>query len=141
MDAAPTFHENIWRTKPLRVIEDEENASDLPRSLSLFDLMCIGIGGTVGSGVFATTGEIISGTAGSAAVISWIIGGLVCCINGIAYMELSTRVPSAGSAYAYAYYAIGELPAVIAADSGVRRGWGWCRSQLVAEDRGLASRG
>lgn len=98
MDAAPTFHENIWRTKPLRVIEDEENASDLPRSLSLFDLMCIGIGGTVGSGVFATTGEIISGTAGSAAVISWTIGGLVCCINGIAYMELSTRVPSAGSA-------------------------------------------
>lgn len=129
----PTFMENILRTKPLSVIHAEENSSDLPRSLSLFDLICIGIGGTVGSGVFSTTGDIISGTAGPAAVISWIIGGLVCCINGVAYMELTTRVPSSGSTYAYSYHAIGELPAVIAAwlltleygvsGAGVARSW------------------
>ncbi|KAF1329834.1 Amino acid-polyamine-organocation, partial [Globisporangium splendens] len=133
MESKPSFFENIWRTKPLKVIHAEENSADLPRSLSLFDLICIGIGGTVGSGVFATTGDIISGTAGPAAVLSWTIAGVVCCMNALAYMELSTRVPSSGSTYAYSYHAIGELPAVVAAwlltleygvsGAGVARSW------------------
>ncbi|DBA01499.1 TPA: hypothetical protein N0F65_004849 [Lagenidium giganteum] len=133
MEAQPTFLENVFRTKPLKVIHAEENSQDLPRSLSLFDLICIGIGGTVGSGIFATTGDIIKNTAGPAAVISWTIGGLVCIINALAYMELTTRVPSSGSTYAYAYHALGELPAVIGAwlltleygvsGAGVARSW------------------
>jgi amino acid transporter len=133
MEAKPTFMENLMRTKPLAVIHAEESSADLPRSLSLFDLICIGVGGTVGSGVFATTGDIISGTAGPAAVVSWIVSGVVVCINALSYMELTTRVPSSGSTYAYSYHAIGELPAVIAAwlitleygvsGSGVARSW------------------
>jgi amino acid transporter len=133
MEAKPTFLQNILRTKPLAVIKAEEAAEELPRQLSLFDLVCIGIGGTVGSGVFSTTGEIISGTAGPAAFVSWIIAGVVCCINALAYMELVTRVPSSGSTYAYSFYALGELPAVVAAwlltleygvsGSGVARSW------------------
>lgn len=133
MESQPSFFENVFRTKPLKVIHAEENSNDLPRSLSLFDLVCIGIGGTVGSGVFATTGDIISKTAGPGAVLSWTIAGIVCCMNALAYMELSTRVPSSGSTYAYSYHAIGELPAVIAAwlltleygvsGAGVSRSW------------------
>ncbi|RLN70909.1 hypothetical protein BBJ28_00012535, partial [Nothophytophthora sp. Chile5] len=133
MERKPTFMENILRTKPLSVIHAEEAAEDLPRQLSLFDLICIGIGGTVGSGVFSTTGDIISGTAGPAAFVSWVIAGVVCCINALAYMELVTRVPSSGSTYAYSFYALGELPAVVAAwlltleygvsGSGVARSW------------------
>ncbi|TYZ67425.1 hypothetical protein PybrP1_003977, partial [[Pythium] brassicae (nom. inval.)] len=124
---------SLWRTKPMTVIQAEENAQDLPRSLSLFDLICIGIGGTVGSGIFSTAGTIIASTAGPAAVISWIIGGVVCCFNALAYMELTTRIPSSGSTYAYAYHALGELPAVIAgwlltleyavSGAGVARSW------------------
>lgn len=64
MEAQPTFLQNVLRTKPLAVIHAEEAAEELPRQLGLFDLVCIGVGGTVGSGVFSTTGEIISGTAG-----------------------------------------------------------------------------
>ncbi|ETL97269.1 hypothetical protein L917_05404 [Phytophthora nicotianae] len=133
MDIKPTFMQNVLRTKPLAVIKAEEAAEELPRQLSLFDLVCIGIGGTVGSGVFSTTGDIISGTAGPAAFVSWVIAGVVCCINALAYMELVTRVPSSGSTYAYSFYALGELPAVIAAwlltleygisGSGVARSW------------------
>ncbi|GAB9468391.1 Amino acid-polyamine-organocation [Globisporangium polare] len=124
---------SMFRTKPMKVIQAEENAQDLPRSLSLFDLVCIGIGGTVGSGIFSTAGTIISTTAGPAAVISWVIGGVVCCLNALAYMELTTRIPSSGSTYAYAYHALGELPAVIAgwlltleyavSGAGVARSW------------------
>ncbi|RLN31387.1 hypothetical protein BBO99_00008761 [Phytophthora kernoviae] len=133
MERQPTVMENILRTKPLAVIHAEEAAEELPRQLSLFDLLCIGIGGTVGTGVFSTTGEIISTTAGPAAFVSWMIAGLVCCINALAYMELVTRVPSSGSTYAYSFYALGELPAVVAAwlltleygvsGSGVARSW------------------
>lgn len=144
MESKPSFMENIMRTKPMRVIHAEENSNDLPRALSLFDLVCIGIGGTVGSGVFATTADIISGTAGPAAVLSWTIAGVVCCMNALAYMELSTRVPSSGSTYAYAYHAIGELPAVIAAwlltleygvsGAGVARSWAGKVEEWLLED-------
>ncbi|KAE8907436.1 hypothetical protein PF005_g205 [Phytophthora fragariae] len=124
----------LWRTKPMAVIHAEENSQDIPRTLNMFDLCCIGIGGTIGSGIFSTAGSIISETAGPAAVLSWLVGGVICCLNALAYMELSTRVPSSGSTYAYAYHTIGELPAVVAAwlltleyavsGAGVARSWG-----------------
>ncbi|ETN22385.1 hypothetical protein PPTG_02336 [Phytophthora nicotianae INRA-310] len=134
----PTFSwapllERMMHRKPMQVIQAEENSQDLPRSLSLFDLICIGIGGTVGSGIFSTAASIVSDTAGPSAVISWLIGGVVCCMNALAYMELTTRVPSSGSTYAYAYHAIGEVPAVVAgwlltleyavSGAGVARSW------------------
>ncbi|KAG6971345.1 hypothetical protein JG688_00004449 [Phytophthora aleatoria] len=134
----PTFSwapllERMMRRKPMQVIQAEENSQDLPRSLSLFDLICIGIGGTVGSGIFSTAASIVSDTAGPSAVISWLIGGVVCCMNALAYMELTTRIPSSGSTYAYAYHAIGEMPAVVAgwlltleyavSGAGVARSW------------------
>lgn len=145
----PSFFENIFRTKPLRVIHAEENSQDLPRSLSLFDMLCIGVGGTVGSGVFATTGDLISGYAGPAAFLSWVIAGVVCIMNAFAYMELVTRVPSSGSTYAYSYHALGELFAVIAAwlitleygmsGAGVARSWAgkmieWLESDYPGKD-------
>jgi amino acid transporter len=133
MEAKSTFMQNILRTKPLSVIHAEETAEQLPRHLSLFDLLCIGVGSTVGSGIFSTAGEIMSSTAGPAAFISWIIAGVVCCLNALAFMELVTRIPSSGSTYAYSFHALGELPAVIAAwlltleygisGSGVARSW------------------
>ncbi|TMW60282.1 hypothetical protein Poli38472_000324 [Pythium oligandrum] len=141
---ANIFVENAFRTKPMKVIHAEENSQDLPRSLSLFDLVCIGVGGTVGSGIFATTGNIISGTAGPAAVISWTIAGVVVIMNAFAYMELTTRVPSSGSTYAYAYHTLGELPAVVAAwlltleygmsGAGVARSWAGKMEEWLMED-------
>ncbi|KAJ0406993.1 hypothetical protein ATCC90586_009213 [Pythium insidiosum] len=139
-----SFFGHLFRTKPLRVIHAEENSQDLPRSLSLFDLLCIGVGGTVGSGIFATTGDLISQTAGPAAMISWVIAGTVCILNAFSYMELTTRVPSSGSAYAYAYHALGELPAVIAAwlvtleygmsGAGVARSWAQKMEEWLTDD-------
>jgi len=51
--------------------------------------------------------------AGPAAALSWIFAGLGCLLSGASFMELSCLIPSAGSTYAYAYHALGELPAVI----------------------------
>ena len=74
----------------------------------------IGIGATVGSGVFVLTGQIALCDAGSATALSWIVAGVACMLSGFSYMELSALVPSHGSTYAYSYHALGELPAYIA---------------------------
>lgn len=87
---------------------------EMERTLGLFDLIMIGIGGTVGSGVFATAGLIASAYAGPAAVLSWMVAGAGCILSGFSFMELSCLIPSTGSTYAYAYHSLGELPAMFA---------------------------
>ncbi|KAH9084281.1 hypothetical protein LEN26_020959 [Aphanomyces euteiches] len=89
--------QSIFRTKPIDVINAKEQKEELRRELGLWDLIAIGVGGTVGSGVFATTGDIISGAAGPAAFLSWMIAGVSCILSGFAYMEMSSLVPSSGS--------------------------------------------
>ena len=74
----------------------------------------IGIGATVGSGVFVLTGQIALCDAGAATVLSWVVAGVACMLSGFSYMEMSALVPSHGSTYAYAYHALGELPAYVA---------------------------
>ncbi|KAF0719669.1 Aste57867_883 [Aphanomyces stellatus] len=123
----------IFRTKPIDVIYAEERKEELPRELGLWDLIAIGIGGTVGSGIFSTAGSIISGQAGPSAFVSWAIAGVVSILSGLAYMEMSSLVPSSGSTYAYSYHILGELPAYVAAwlltleygmsGAGVARSW------------------
>ncbi|EQC27208.1 hypothetical protein SDRG_15010 [Saprolegnia diclina VS20] len=136
--------DTLFRTKPIEVIHAEERKEELPRELGLIDLILIGIGGTVGSGVFATTGDIISQTAGAAAFISWMIAGFSCILSCFAYMEMSSIIPSSGSTYAYSYHILGELPAVIAAwlltleygmsGAGVARSWATKVQDWAKED-------
>jgi APA family basic amino acid/polyamine antiporter len=117
MPSISDYWNSSWTTKPISLTSISSSSNSLKRHLSLFDLLCVGIGGTVGTGIFTLCGYIASGYAGPAVILSWMIAGIACLFNGFAYMELSTRIPCAGSTYAYAYVALGELPAVIA---------GWC---------------
>ncbi|CAI5730566.1 unnamed protein product [Hyaloperonospora brassicae] len=115
----------LWR-KPLRPasLPPHDNgttttaaattAVEMRRTLGLFDLLMVGIGGTVGSGVFAIAGLIASRYAGPAATLSWLLAGLGCLLSGLSFMELACLIPSSGSTYAYAYHALGELPALLA---------------------------
>ncbi|KAG6961864.1 hypothetical protein JG688_00008876 [Phytophthora aleatoria] len=144
------FRLAFWR-KPLRLetsshsVQQSEDAPEMERTLGLFDLIMIGIGGTVGSGVFATAGLIASSYAGPAATLSWLLAGIGCLLSGLSFMELACLIPSAGSTYAYAYHALGELPALIAgflltleygvSSAGGARSWSdkltqWMDSQL-----------
>ncbi len=86
---------------------------------SLFDLICVGVGATLGSGVFVLTGLVARDFAGPSAFFSWIIAGVACSFSAMSYAEMSNRMPSSGSAYTFAYSTLGELPAYIA---------GWCLS-------------
>ncbi|CAM9806138.1 unnamed protein product [Chrysoparadoxa australica] len=124
----------LLKRKPLEVVHAEEQTDFLQRTLGFWDLAAIGIGGTIGSGVFVLCGIISSEYAGPAGLLSWLLAGAGCIISGLSYAELSCYIPSAGSAYAYAYVILGELPAVIVAwcltleygisGAAVSRSWG-----------------
>ena len=113
---------------------NDTSGNNLHQTLSLFDLICVGVGGTVGSGVFVLSGIIASEFCGSAAPLSWLLAGLCCLCSASSYAELSISYPSAGSAYQYCYYSLGEWPANIAAwcltleygisGAAVARSWG-----------------
>ena len=109
-------------------------SSTIERYLSLFDLISIGVGGTIGSGIFVLNGFIAHNYAGPATSICWFISGLAACLSGVCYAELACRMPAAGSSYVYVYSSMGELPAVIVAGcltleyvvsaAAVARSWG-----------------
>jgi amino acid transporter len=104
------------------------------RHLTLIDLIAIGVGGTVGSGIFVLTGQIAAENAGPLTFVSFAISGLAACCSGVCYAELSGRLPAEGSTYVYAYVCLGEVAAVIAAacltleyavaGAAVARSWG-----------------
>ncbi|MBD3688805.1 amino acid permease [Nanchangia anserum] len=105
----------------------------LKRKLGMWDLVGVGIGMVIGTGIFTLTGIEAKNHAGPAVVISFLIAGIVAMLAALCYAELASAVPTAGSAYTYAYVTAGEIFAwVIAWDlilefalgaSVVARGW------------------
>ncbi|MGB7212175.1 MAG: amino acid permease [Gemmatimonadales bacterium] len=90
----------------------------LKRSLNKWHLTALGVGATIGAGIFATTGTAIVGDslrpgAGPAIVLSFILTALTCGFAALCYAEFAAMVPISGSAYTYAYASLGELIAWI----------------------------
>jgi basic amino acid/polyamine antiporter, APA family len=101
----------FWnRRKSLDSVSARSTHSALKPTLSWVHLMSLGIGGIVGTGIYTLIG-VGAGLAGPAVIISFVVAGLVCACAALAYTEMSTMMPMAGSAYTYSYVALGELPA------------------------------
>ena len=96
------------------IIEDIKHKS-LPKTLGALDLVLLGIGCTIGTGIFVLTGTAAANYAGPAICISYLLAGLVCIFAGLAYTELAAMMPVAGSAYTYSYVVLGEFVAWIVA--------------------------
>jgi APA family basic amino acid/polyamine antiporter len=103
------------RRKPLWFFQQEYAREEMPRVYDLKSLVAIGIGGTVGSGIFVLSGFISATMAGPATALSWLIAGLCCAVTALCYCELAAVLRSPGSAYAFAYYGLGEVFALVAA--------------------------
>ncbi|WP_250903908.1 APC family permease [Actinomadura sp. NEAU-AAG7] len=73
------------------------------------DLIVLGLGVMIGSGIFKIAGEQATATAGPGVLISFLIAGGVCLLTALAYAELSSIIPVAGSAYSFSYVAFGEV--------------------------------
>ena len=95
--------------------KQQQKQTVLQRHLSLFDLISVGIGATVGSGVFVLTGFIAHTLSGPAVSCSWLLAGLAACLSGLCYAELGGRYPSVGSTYVYAKETMGTYASVVAA--------------------------
>jgi APA family basic amino acid/polyamine antiporter len=104
----------LWRRQP---VEEARAPSDgLPRVLGSVELTALGVGAIIGAGIFALVGTAAAGDAvrpgaGPALLVSFALTGLACSFCALCYAELASLVPSAGSAYAYAYRTLGEIAA------------------------------
>jgi APA family basic amino acid/polyamine antiporter len=81
----------------------------LRRTLNAKNLIALGIGAIIGTGVFVITGTVAANNAGPALVLSVIISGLGCVFAGLCYAEFAAMIPIAGSAYTYSYASLGEF--------------------------------
>lgn len=91
------------------VIADTQKNTGLEKTLTGFDLILMGLGFIVGTGVFALTGMVAADHAGPAVVLSYGIAGIVCVFVALAYAELAVLMPTSGSVYSYTYVAFGEI--------------------------------
>uniref|UniRef100_K7MUP3 Cationic amino acid transporter C-terminal domain-containing protein n=1 Tax=Glycine max TaxID=3847 RepID=K7MUP3_SOYBN len=91
----------------------ESSDLGLSRRLGVLDLVLLGIGASIGAGIFVVTGTVAR-DAGPGVTISFILAGASCVINALCYAELATRFPAVvGGAYLYAYTAFNELTAFL----------------------------
>ena len=80
---------------------------ELSRELGFKEALSIGLGGTIGGGVFSVLG-IAAGFAGPAAILSFAFGGVLALLIGYSYSKLALRYQSAGGSYTYAKEAFGK---------------------------------
>ncbi len=98
----------VLRRKPIEQITDESE-SGLRRSLGLWQLTAIGIGGIIGAGIFSLAGEVANEKAGPGVLLSFLIAGVASAAAAFSYAEFAGMIPKAGSAYTYGYAVLGEV--------------------------------
>ena len=109
------FNNLIKCKSPQELIDEGEN-SELKKTLNAFDLIILGIGAVVGTGIFTIIGSAIVGNsdgagAGTAIIISMLLAAIASVFSALSYSEIAAMIPVAGSAYTYTYATMGEFMA------------------------------
>jgi len=103
---------SIFATKSIEQIKEEqlgEGGGGLKRVLGVWQLVMLGVGAIIGTGIFVLTGQAAAANAGPAIVISMVLAGVTSVLAAFCYAEFASAVPVAGSAYTYAYATLGEF--------------------------------
>lgn len=107
---------NLLKCKSPQELIDEGSNSGLKKTLNVFDLIVIGIGAVVGTGIFTIIGSAIVGSAdgagaGTAVIVSMALAAIASVFSALSYSEIAAMIPVAGSAYTYTYATMGEFMA------------------------------
>lgn len=119
---------------------EHQHGPAMKRALGFWSLTALGIGCTIGTGIFVMSGHYAAQT-GPAMVLSFLFAALACGLAALSYCELACLIPASGSAYSYAYVALGEVVAWMIgwallleyglANSAVAAGWGGYLDQVL----------
>jgi len=104
---------SLWRKKPIAHMLQEGEKTSLRRALSALDLVLLGIGAIIGTGIFVLTGVASAQYSGPALILSFILSGLAAAFAALSYAEFASSVPVSGSVYTYTYATLGEFLAWI----------------------------
>jgi len=111
---------SLFRTKSIeQILADSERPEHrLKKTLTVWDLTALGLGGIIGTGIFVLVGTAVVGDAhrpgaGPGIVLSFILSGVTCALAALCYAEFAAMIPVAGSAYTYSYATLGEFLAWI----------------------------
>jgi len=136
----------LFARKSVEQMHAEHAQSELKKSLGALNLVLLGIGCIIGTGIFVLTGRAAAEFAGPGIMISFVITGILCALVALCYSELAAAIPVSGSAYSYSYASLGEFVAWImgvlllleygVAASTVAVGWSGYVSSLL-HDLGL----
>ena len=108
----------MLRTSPIdaRREDTQHRHAGLSRNIGLFQLTMLGVGATIGTGIFVILGDAVP-RAGPAVILSFLIAGFTAGLTALCYAELASAIPTSGSSYSYTYATLGEMPAYLV---------GWC---------------
>jgi APA family basic amino acid/polyamine antiporter len=89
----------IFTKKTIAQLRTDEATHGLRRALGPFGLVFLGIGCTVGAGIYVLPGNVAANFAGPAILLSFIVAGFSCAMTALCYAELASTLPAGGSAY------------------------------------------
>lgn len=117
---------SFFTKKSFESIDASRTESGLSKNLTAFDLVLLGLGGIIGTGVFVFTGLIAAEYSGPAVTLSYVIAGVICILVALAYAELVTMIPTSGSLYDFSYIAFGQ-------------GIAWMMASVIVLELGFAT--
>ena len=138
----------LFIRKSVEQMHAEHAHGELKKTLGPLNLILLGIGCIIGTGIFVLTGQAAAAHAGPGIVLSFVVTGTLCGFVALCYAELASAVPVSGSAYSYTYASLGEIAAWVMglllvleyglAASTVAVGWSNYATSLLTENLHIA---